>query len=261
MTSVYLNIAGFTVKLLFPKQHFEFYANKITNDIKVYLKGFIHEGVISVADFTVTFIHLTHYRIIFPPYSKKAFINFYHSKTKNHIVTYTHISMPQFQLLLQNILLYLLKKKNGFLLHASASRINGKANIFTGNSGSGKSTAISLLHPRFSALADDSAIIRRQANRYYLYQTPFREKETWIKKSNKRYEIGKIFFLRKAPYCQMTKINHKKVIASFIEQLWLETEYQNVFTKRAMTFVSQFRDFYQLAFFNEKQKLISLFLA
>ncbi len=61
----------------------------------------------------------------------------------------------------------------GLLLHASAVVArDGRAHVFFGKSGAGKSTAVRLSQPRLS-LSDELVIVRRCRDGYYAYGTPF----------------------------------------------------------------------------------------
>ena len=61
---------------------------------------------------------------------------------------------------------------DGFLLHAASVTRNGKAYIFVGRSGAGKSTVASL-SPRGSVLTDEVSLIRRTNGQWHAFGTPF----------------------------------------------------------------------------------------
>jgi energy-coupling factor transporter ATP-binding protein EcfA2 len=60
----------------------------------------------------------------------------------------------------------------GFLLHAATVIRKGKAYVFTGRSGAGKSTVASL-SPRGSVLTDEISLLRCQSGVWRAYGTPF----------------------------------------------------------------------------------------
>lgn len=67
----------------------------------------------------------------------------------------------------------LLTQEGGFLLHASSVVRNGRAFLFTGVSGAGKTT-ISQLAPRDATLlTDEISYVRRDGDGYRAYGTPF----------------------------------------------------------------------------------------
>lgn len=132
-----------------------------------------------------------------------------HSNTK--IETYYHISFNYFYLVLSELLNNLIRV-NGFLLHASSIKINNEAILFIAPSETGKSTIMKTLSSIFKPLGDDSAIIRKYKNKYYMYQTPFIEKEAWIKKNNERINIKKIYFIKQGKNTIASDISKEMVI-------------------------------------------------
>jgi len=67
----------------------------------------------------------------------------------------------------------LLARQGGFLLHASSAIRNGKAFLFSGVSGAGKTTISRLAPPDATLLTDEVSYVRREGNRYMAYGTPF----------------------------------------------------------------------------------------
>jgi len=74
--------------------------------------------------------------------------------------------------LLRVLLSWKLLGRRGFLLHAATVVRNGKAYIFTGRSGAGKSTVASL-SPEGSVLTDEISLLRREDGVWRAYGTPF----------------------------------------------------------------------------------------
>jgi hypothetical protein len=69
-------------------------------------------------------------------------------------------------------LTWALLPRSGFLLHAATVVRNGKAYVFTGRSGAGKSTVASLA-PEGSVLTDEISLLRREDGEWRAYGTPF----------------------------------------------------------------------------------------
>ncbi len=67
----------------------------------------------------------------------------------------------------------LLSREHGFLLHASSVVRNGRAYLFTGPSGAGKTTIARLAPADAVVLTDEISYVRRMGNRYMAYGTPF----------------------------------------------------------------------------------------
>ena len=67
----------------------------------------------------------------------------------------------------------LLSREGGFLLHASSVVRNGRAFLFTGPSGAGKTTIARLAPADAVVLTDEISYVRRVGGRYMAYGTPF----------------------------------------------------------------------------------------
>ena len=74
--------------------------------------------------------------------------------------------------LLRVLLSWKLLGHHGFLLHAATVIRNGKAYLFTGRSGAGKS-AVASLSPEGSVLTDEISLLRRGNGVWRAYGTPF----------------------------------------------------------------------------------------
>jgi hypothetical protein len=61
----------------------------------------------------------------------------------------------------------------GLLIHSSCAIENGKAHIFAGQSGSGKSTAAKLSYPR-NLLSDEATLVKITPERVVVFNSPFR---------------------------------------------------------------------------------------
>ena len=67
----------------------------------------------------------------------------------------------------------LLARQGGFLLHASSAIRNGRAFLFSGVSGAGKTTMARLAPPDAALLTDEISYVTRQEGRYFAVGTPF----------------------------------------------------------------------------------------
>jgi hypothetical protein len=67
----------------------------------------------------------------------------------------------------------LLAKQGGFLLHSASAIRNGKAFLFAGVSGAGKTTISRLAPPDATLLTDEISYVRRQDEGYVAFGTPF----------------------------------------------------------------------------------------
>jgi hypothetical protein len=66
-----------------------------------------------------------------------------------------------------------LARQGGFLLHSASAIRNGKAFLFAGVSGAGKTTISRLAPPDATLLTDEISYVRRQNGRYVAFGTPF----------------------------------------------------------------------------------------
>ncbi len=66
-----------------------------------------------------------------------------------------------------------LAKQGGFLMHSASAIRNGKAFLFAGVSGAGKTTISRLAPPDATLLTDEISYVRKSENGYMAYGTPF----------------------------------------------------------------------------------------
>jgi len=91
-----------------------------------------------------------------------------------------------------------LADEGGFLLHAASVVRAGRAQVFTGVSGAGKTTLSRLAPPGADVLTDEISYIRREAGGYVAYGTPFAG-ELARPGANVRAPIEAIYLLSKGP--------------------------------------------------------------
>lgn len=263
---IYLKIAGFTIKLdFYPRrkksdQNPSF--NKLFETIQTLFSGYITNSNPHV-DYTIE-LHRKHPIILTKQVEGKSF-KFIHlcQDDKDKTITFQHISISHFLILVKKIIHTLLVKNGGFIMHGSAVHFNGKALVFVGRSGAGKSTAMSLLSDKYLALADDSVIIKKQKDIFFLYQTPFFvEKNKWIMRNKEGFEINSVFFLRKSQSFKKEKIFNKKNVALLLtRQMFTDKKDVKSQMKYLLEFVAQFNRFYFLYFAKDSQQLANLLTA
>ncbi len=66
-----------------------------------------------------------------------------------------------------------LAREGGFLMHAASAVRNGKAFVFAGVSGAGKTTISRLAPSDANVLTDEISYVRKEVDGYYAYGTPF----------------------------------------------------------------------------------------
>jgi hypothetical protein len=92
----------------------------------------------------------------------------------------------------------LLAREGGFLLHSSSVVRSGRAFLFSGISGAGKTTISRLAPPDVTLLTDEMSYIRRLDAGYRAYGTPFAG-ELAKPGENISAPIGALYFLAKGP--------------------------------------------------------------
>lgn len=92
----------------------------------------------------------------------------------------------------------LLARKGGFLVHAASAIRNGRAFLFAGVSGAGKTTMARLAPPDAALLTDEISYVARQDGRYFALGTPFFG-ELARAGENLRAPIECVYLLAKGP--------------------------------------------------------------
>lgn len=90
----------------------------------------------------------------------------------------------------------LLARESGFLLHAASAIRNGRAFVFCGVSGAGKTTISRLAPPDVTLLTDEISYVRRNGDGYDAHGTPFAG-ELATSGANRCESIAGIFLLEK----------------------------------------------------------------
>ncbi len=113
-----------------------------------------------------------------------------------------------------------LLRYNGMLVHSSAVVMNGKAYLFSGKSGVGKSTHTGLWLKEFGdrvyILNEDKPAVRKLDGKYYAYGTPWSGKTNI--NVNRREEVECIVFLGQAPDNSIRTVDSKEAFTSLFEQ-------------------------------------------
>jgi len=116
--------------------------------------------------------------------------------------------------LLRILLSWQLLDLNGFLLHAATVIRNGKAYLFTGRSGTGKTTVASL-SPKGSVLTDEISLLRREDGVWRAYGTPFWG-EFRAAGSNTSAPVAGIFRLLQAVENRLTPLRRADMLRALL---------------------------------------------
>lgn len=269
MESIYLSIGKFVCCINFGSYNDStfmpvYFKDKIKNEVISYLSGYIIKKPIEKPDYYIDFVDQKQF--FQNDLSKDIKGNFrtpyYKIASGKRVITYYHISLYQFQFILKTILTRKFAGKKWFIFHSSVVNLNGDAFAFTGKSGAGKSTAAKLLSStgKYKSLADDTSLIIEEKNKFYIFQTPFTEKDSSIKRGKEKYRLRKVFFLIKSKDYRVTKINNKTLILERIISglVAFSKKDLNNQTKLALRFIDSFDQFYYLYFGLDSNKLSHL---
>jgi hypothetical protein len=105
-----------------------------------------------------------------------------------------------------------LAKQGGFLVHAASAIRNGKAFLFSGVSGAGKTTISRLAPPDATRLTDEISYVRRVGGGYVAYGTPFAG-ELAEPGENVQAPIETLFFLEQGPENRIEDVGSASVAA------------------------------------------------
>jgi hypothetical protein len=107
---------------------------------------------------------------------------------------------------------------HGFLLHAASAVRNGRAFVFSGISGAGKTT-ISRCAPQDAVLlSDEISYIRRSGDQYCAWGTPFAG-EMGIPGANICAPVAQLFFLEKGPENRIDHIDQSEAIRLLLRNI------------------------------------------
>lgn len=258
--SVFLEIAGFNFKLNFLPSDNLFLRQTFIMDFNKYFSGFKVEKPKGKIDFTIDLREAVNIEMIYNKRQNTYYSEVVKLKGSNKASTLYRIGFLQFSFLLKQLLLRMIRKKNAFMLHTSSVNIGGRAYLFMAHSGGGKSTTMKFLSKTYSSLGDDSAIIKKEGGKYYYYQTPMVEKEYWIKKGSRRYEIGGLYFINKAKVFEEKDFDSKKdALIKIMDQLLISDQDNRDTVKLLLAFIRNFSQFKLLYFPKDDKNLLQYF--
>lgn len=226
----------------------------IVNKYKEYLVNTSDEKVDIIINF-----RWQDYKLINNINETKYYVLFFRRNGKEYIYYYPN-SIPQFQAMLICILTNELPKKDTFLLHASSLIKKEKAEIFLGPSGSGKSTLVSLVRENYQPLSWDVVIIEKKNSQFFVYQTPFYEKEGRLISDRSGRLINRWFFVRKSHKFLIKKINSKKKIFNLLKkQLYFNPKDKKIVECFLNELINaHLKRFFEIHFAKNRKKLIKL---
>lgn len=252
---IYINVAGFTIKVVLKAYDDLFKATEdFYKNIHLNLKGFLAHTA-KRYDFTIVVIYKNTFDVLIDKKTKKHLVGFYEEESRNSFITYYHISFEQFLVIIRNTVQILLGKFGGVIMHGSAAAIEDKGVIFLGDSGAGKSTILNLVESRFQPIADDIFVLKRENGFYYIFQTPFIQKNYYPKFKTGRFLLKTIYVLKKGSNQKAERyLQQDEIFTLLSRQLFTDIENKGRQVKFLLILSVTFRNVYELSFSKENSK-------
>jgi hypothetical protein len=108
-----------------------------------------------------------------------------------------------------------LARQGGFLLHAASAIRNGKAFLFAGVSGAGKTTISRLAPPDATLLTDEISYVRKQDGHYFAFGTPFTGELAKLGE-NVSAPIAALYLLAQGPRNQIEVVGTGEAVRSLL---------------------------------------------
>jgi hypothetical protein len=135
----------------------------------------------------------------------------------------------------------LLAREGGFLVHAASAVRNGRAFLFAGVSGAGKTTISRLAPPDVSVLTDEISYVTRQEDKYVAFGTPFAGELARVG-VNLRAPIAALYLLAQGNENKIEAVDAASAIRALMESILFfanDTELVNAVFQSACDFVSR----------------------
>ncbi|HEX4075389.1 MAG TPA: hypothetical protein VHX49_08325 [Candidatus Acidoferrales bacterium] len=136
-----------------------------------------------------------------------------------------------------------LAEESGFLVHAASGIRNGRAFVFSGVSGAGKTTLSRLAPPDATLLTDEISYIRKGASGYDAYGTPFAGELARVG-TNIQAPLDALYFLEKGPDNRIVPISEPDAAHALIRNILFfahDPELVKRVFEAALEFVSRVR--------------------
>jgi hypothetical protein len=112
----------------------------------------------------------------------------------------------------------ILAKQGGFLVHAASAILGGRAFLFAGVSGAGKTTISRLAPSDATLLTDEISYVRRNANQYRACGTPFAGELARLGE-NQSAPLSTLFLLEKGPQNRIEPVAASEAIRLLLRNI------------------------------------------
>jgi len=135
----------------------------------------------------------------------------------------------------------ILAKQGGFLVHAASAILGGRAFLFAGVSGAGKTTISRLAPSDATLLTDEISYVRRNANQYRACGTPFAGELARLGE-NQSAPLSTLFLLEKGPQNRIEPVAASEAIRLLLRNILFfaeDIDLVNLVFRAACEFVEQ----------------------
>ena len=128
----------------------------------------------------------------------------------------------------------ILAQRGGFLLHAASAICDGRACLFSGVSGAGKTTMTRLAPPDVTLLTDEISYLRPNAEGYSAFGTPFAG-ELAKAGENCTAPVSALFFLEKGPENRVDELPSAEAVRRLMRNILFFAEDRGLVEKLLAT--------------------------
>jgi hypothetical protein len=128
----------------------------------------------------------------------------------------------------------ILAQRGGFLLHAASAICDGRACLFSGVSGAGKTTMTRLAPPDVTLLTDEISYLRPNAEGYSAFGTPFAG-ELARAGENCTAPVSALFFLEKGPQNRVHELSSAEAVRRLMRNILFFAEDRGLVEKLLAT--------------------------
>ena len=128
----------------------------------------------------------------------------------------------------------IMAERGGFLLHAASAICEGRAYLFSGVSGAGKTTMTRLAPPDVTLLTDEISYLRPNAEGYSAFGTPFAG-ELARAGENCTAPVSALFFLEKGPENRVDELSSAEAVRRLMRNILFFAEDRGLVEKLLAT--------------------------